>query len=120
MGFIEDTAVTAKDFLDAAVRKTNETVEIQRLKVAVTRKGHELTTEFAELGRLYFDSVKQEADITEEAAPVIASIEEKMSEFAELKRKLSEARGQQICGECGRVNDADAVYCSTCGTKLSK
>ena len=36
----------------------------------------------------------------------------------EIRIKIAEMKGQRICPACGKALEADAVFCSKCGTQL--
>lgn len=118
MGFFEDTVVKAKDVFDVAAKKTNEIVEVQKLKINLSKVNSELSKDFETLGRLAFENITESDEIKEEYKPIVESIKESMKKIDDIQAQIDEQKKIKICKECNTANTENALYCSNCGKKL--
>lgn len=118
MGVLEDAVLKAKDAADFAGKKTNEFVEVSRIKVNITSLEKRIESEYAQLGKMVYKAAKEQTDctdyVTEKATAIDAVIEERKN----LVDKLNKYRNVKICLSCGAENTQNDIYCSKCGTKL--
>ena len=93
MGFFEDSCITAKSILDTAVKKAGDTIDIQKLKIEIAKVQSSIDDDCAELGRLYYNSIKdknsENGENDEAAAKLVDVIDRKKQALAELKQKLN-------------------------------
>ena len=117
MGFnFNDLLESVKRGGKAVAGKTVELTEQAKVSAKIINEKAELDTLYKELGRsVYFAAKNNETDDFENA---FAKIEEKISKIGGLEDKLRELKGNKLCGMCGKINDAEAEYCSACGNKL--
>lgn len=118
MGFFEETVVKAKDVFDVAAKKTNEIVEVQKLKINLAKVNSSVSKDFETLGRLAFEKISEGEDIPEEYKPIVESIKESMKQIDDIQSQIDEQKKGKICKECNTVNGETAQYCSNCGNKL--
>lgn len=122
MGFFEDSCITAKSILDTAVKKAGDTIDIQKLKIEIAKVQSSIDDDCAELGRFYYNSIKdknsENGENDEAAAKLVDVIDRKKQALAELKQKLNIMKHTKTCEECGTVNGKEAAYCNGCGKKL--
>ena len=111
--FVSDAA-NVFDKLGERVTEAFEFSKSQFDKAAVRSKIRE---KYAELGKLYYDSLELGADKSKDIRPIIEQI-------IELKKQLAQAEGDdnaqkdKTCAFCETVSGADCVYCPKCGEKL--
>ena len=118
MGFIEETAVKAKDAFDVVAKKTNEVISVQKLKYNIANLNSQLSKEYETLGRLYFDTLDNAEEIAEEYKDVKLSIDNLKKQISELENELEKQTNVVNCKNCGGKNSSNNAYCSACGTKL--
>ena len=118
MGFLEDSVILAREFIDATGKKSGELVEAQKLKLAIAKFRSQLSEDYQTLGRLANDAAKNGTDIDEVHAAIILAIDEKLEKVARLQEKLAGVKGLRICDQCGCSNPSAAEYCCRCGKKL--
>lgn len=115
-----DSAVNkAKEVLDVACKKTGEVVNIQKLKIDASTLESKREEDYAALGKIYFDSIKDSADNDENVAGLVADIKEKTEQINKLRNEISASKNKRVCPSCGAFVDKNSVYCSVCGAKIT-
>ena len=61
MTFFDESVSTARDILSAGAQKASETIEIQKIKIAIARKKSSINAALKNLGKAYYDSRKTTA-----------------------------------------------------------
>lgn len=98
MDFCEQVLYTVKKTAEAACDKSNQLIEIAKIKYAITTTRNELDKLYNTLGRLcYKASCGEEASETADA--VIKNISEKREELRRLKDELEAAKNKNVCYE---------------------
>ena len=118
MSFIDDSVATAKSLFDEGAKKASETIEVQKIKIAITRKKSNISNDFTTLGKIYYDSCNGNGTAASMCDKLIADIDQKMNELAELENKLADAKKLKICPKCSSKNSSDAAFCNYCGSRI--
>ncbi len=118
MGVFEDTVVKAKDVLDSAVQKTEDMIEVQKLKFSVSNLNAKLAKDYEALGKLYYRMKTEDAQVQDEAESLCCAIEKKQEEIKKLEDKIAENKKCVVCDRCGVKNPAGSAFCSGCGQKF--
>lgn len=115
-----DSAVNkAKEVFDAACKKTGEVVNLQKLKIDASALESKREEDFAALGKIYFDSIKDSADLDKKAAELVSAVKEKTEQIDKLHDEISAYKNKRVCPACGAFVDKNSVYCSLCGAKIT-
>lgn len=115
----ESAVNKAKDVLDVACKKTGEVVNIQKLKIDASTLESKREEDFAALGKIYFDSIKNSEDVDENVAGLAADIKEKTEQINKLRDEISASKNKRVCPSCGAFVEKNSVYCSVCGAKIT-
>ena len=118
MTFFDESVSTAREILLAGAQKATETIEIQKIRVAIARKKSSINAALRNLGKAYYDSCKNDCSAASLCDSVVEDIDVKVAELAELKEKLADARRLKRCTKCGSRNRIDASFCNFCGARL--
>jgi ribosomal protein L40E len=113
----DKTAKKAKDLFDIACKKTEETLNVQKLKFRLASAERDLTKFYAALGEIRYKELKIEETVSDEASAVINSIEFELKEIEELKKEISKLTGTVVCKNCGTALPNKAEFCFKCGEK---
>ena len=70
------------------------------------------------MGRFYYSELKDNEIENEEAARLVAAIDEKNAKIDELRREINNIKNKRVCPKCGASIDKCSVYCNFCGEKL--
>ena len=99
-------------------KKTEDFVELTRLKLALTDVERELAATMEGLGRLVYDAKKSNTDITELLDAGVAEADKLHAKAAMLRRKIAQNKKLRECSECRTFNPEDAAFCKSCGKAL--
>lgn len=118
MEILDKILSNVKKTKKVVIQKSNDVVEITKMKIAINGAENDADELVREIGKLVYDAYKSgegNAELVEEKCTklddIYRDIEEKKSQFAKL-------RNLKKCDECGRENSADATFCDKCGAKL--
>lgn len=115
---LDNVVEKAKDIFSEAGRKTGDFVSIQKLRVSIADLNSKIRKLYTELGRLTYESSKNDTDNSNAIDTAIVKIEEMQDELESLKIKINDMKNKRTCPACGKANGDDAVFCSYCGEKL--
>lgn len=118
MTFFDESVSTAREILSAGAQKAAETIEIQKIRVAIARKKSSINAALRNLGKAYYDSCKNDCSAASLCDSVVEDIDVKVAELAELEENLADARRLKRCAKCGSRNRIDASFCNFCGARL--
>lgn len=110
---IKDTIVTAgKD----VSQKAKEVSEIAKLKLDIRSKEDFVEKQYIALGTSYYAAHKNDEDSAD--TEQFRMITEALSEIERMKKQVLVLKGAAECPKCGAKMPEDAVFCSSCGTKM--
>lgn len=120
MDFFDDVVNKAKDVFDVAYKKTEEviTTEKQSFDISLLKSKNE--KDFAVLGKLYFESVKDAEPVEGAVGEVIERIKSRQQRIAELSAEIQRSKNKDICGSCGAGVQKGSTFCSACGAKMGE
>ena len=115
MDFIDDAVTKAKEAFDVACKKTNEVVTTQKQKFDIASLEAKRTKDFEALGRFYYSELKDNKIENEEAARLVAAIDEKNAKIDELRREINNIKNKRVCPKCGAIIRATKLVNVVCG-----
>ena len=118
--FFESLRQTITDTAEVVGKKTEDLVEIQKLRSRIRNAQSSMETDYKKLGEIIYQRYIGGAVLDEELADVCGLIMELQKETASYKEKLASRRGQNICPVCGNGNPRDAAFCMQCGAQIPK
>lgn len=114
MAFNFDNIISgAKDIFDKASVKAGEAIDYSKNQIDRTQCKAKMKEKFTELGKAYYESVKNGADNAENIKCIIDDIDDIAQKIAEL-----DVKKEKICPACGASNSNDGSFCTACGGKL--
>lgn len=119
MGIFEDLMAGAKNVVDYAGKKTDDVVELSKLKYQSSQLSNELRSLYEKLGCAVYSMMKSEYDNNELIDSLAAEIEEVKNTLQEVNEKIAEKKELKLCPACGTKNDKEASYCMKCGNRLT-
>ena len=118
MDFLDNAVNKAKEAIDIACKKTNEVVSTQKQKFDIATIENKRSKNYEELGKLYFEMVKDSEIENQRAKALVEEIKEKNAKIKELQEEINATQNKRICPKCACVLEDDAVFCSSCGEKV--
>ncbi len=118
MDFFDDMLSKAKDAIDVASKKTGEVVNTQKQKFDIASLESKRAKDFAVLGEIYYNKIKDGECDAENISELVLAIKEKSDKIDALKAEINSAKNKRICPKCGAAIDQISNYCNACGEKL--
>jgi len=119
MGFFEDIVASAKSVLGKAEKKTDQVVELSKLKYQSVQLKSEIKALYEKLGQTVYDMSDDGAADQEAISALIEEITELKAALAVVEDKIIEKRDRRTCANCGAQNVKEAVFCMKCGALLT-
>ncbi len=118
MGFFDDALNKTKEVLNVAYKKTDEVVTIEKQKFAIASLKSKREKDYADLGRIYYEIIKESTDIDDNTRNLVDAISEKNEEIARLNEDIQNIRNKRVCPHCNASIDINSAFCNNCGAKL--
>ncbi len=99
-------------------KKTENFVEIQKLKSQIHTANHEIAQNYEELGEMMYRKYQQGETLDPEIAAICEDITELKAEVASCKEEITQYRGEETCPECGAAVPSNAAFCMKCGAPM--
>ena len=90
MALLDDLTKKAAKFTETAIDKTQEVAENAKIKLKIKNLESDRDDVYRDLGRYYFDLLKDQDSVNDEVAEMRRRIYELNAEIDELKRELDE------------------------------
>ena len=114
----DDLITSAKNLVDIAGKKTDNVVEVSKLKYQYVQMTSELKALYEKLGNAVYTMVKSDFNNKELMDSLIEEIYSLKAKIDEVNLQIAERKNIRICPACGSRNEKDACYCSKCGNKF--
>lgn len=111
---------SAENVTKAAIKKTSESVNTLKLKYAIKDIENNMDSVYKELGKMLYNEYENGAEFEGEYKEKCEKIEGFLSEIDVLRAKIAEISNKQICPNCGKSNEIDAKFCSSCGEEMGE
>jgi len=109
----------ARSAADAASQKTNEMVELSKLKYNIKQIQWDIEKAYSKLGAFVYEAKKRGdedfADLINLAHGEIDLLGEKLEE---LEKQLLTCKKVSKCSTCNKENAKDAAFCQRCGAGI--
>lgn len=117
---IDDFIGMAKDVVDTVAKKTEDVVEVSKMKLETVRINNQLTCLYEELGRCVYQAEKRACKDDGISQEIQDEIKEALAKLDELTKEIADKKNNVFCCKCGAVNEKENCYCGKCGAKLVK
>ena len=118
--FFETLRQTITDTAEVVGKKTEDLVEIQKLRSRIRNAQRNVEADYQKLGEIIYQRYIGGAVLDDELADVCSKIMELQKETASYKEELAGRKGQNVCPVCGSGNPKDAAFCMQCGAPMPK
>lgn len=120
MAFWEDLQKGVADAASFTAKKTSELTGIAKLKYTIHSNEQKLDKCFAEIGRLYYEMKKEEADHEIEISTLMMQVDKISADLVLNNAELMKLKKSVPCPECGAEIAKECIFCPVCGLKLDK
>ncbi len=118
MDNFDNTVQKAKDAFDIVLKKTGDFVNVGKQKISAASLNSKLNKEYAKLGKIYFDLIKDSDNQTQDVADLVSEIKQLEVEIKNLMAEIDSAEGKITCSKCKAKSPAKALFCSNCGERF--
>ncbi len=118
MDWFENVKGNVKKTTEKAMAKSNELLELTKLRFSISEAESELEELAQKLGEKVYNDYKAGAELSEEYLIFCHDLDNKNASLALLEEQLAKIKNVKKCERCGRENVLDANYCISCGEKL--
>lgn len=118
MGFFDNALNKTKEVLDVACKKTDEVVTIEKQKFAIASLKSKREKDYADLGRIYYEIIKESTELDDDTRNLVDAISEKSEEIERLNADIQNIKNKRVCPKCNANIDINSTFCNNCGTKL--
>jgi len=98
-------------------QKAKDLSGIAKLKLDIKMKEDFVEKQYAQVGKKYYETHKDDAVLDYEEVQVI---EEALDIIDKMKAQILDIKGSKECSNCGTLSDESAEFCSNCGARLQK
>lgn len=116
--FFNTLRQTITDTAEAVGKKTEELVEMQKIRSKTISIQRGIDKNYKILGELVYQRFAAGESMDEEVTEICDLILEQVNELSSLKEELAARKNQNCCPNCGSRNPMAAAFCMNCGTKL--
>lgn len=117
---LDDILYRAKNVADVAGKKTDEVINLSKLKYQVKQTQWDMEKAYAKLGAFVYESKKSDEDFTELISLAVSEIDLLCEKLDGLEQQILETKRVVKCSSCGKENELVNAYCSRCGTSLAE
>ncbi|MBR7071887.1 MAG: hypothetical protein IKI29_07010 [Clostridia bacterium] len=118
--FFDQALLKAKEAFDVARKKTTDVVSIQRQRFEVTSLTAKMEKDYAELGEIFFEQIKDSEDMPENVRLLVEAIQEKIQRISELNLEIAQTKNKKVCPDCQGFSENNARFCSHCGAPFEE
>lgn len=119
MDIVEKIIANVGKTTKAVVQRSNDMVELTKLKLAIGNAENEARDVMCEIGRLVYTAYKNGEGEAELVEAKCVQLDEIRDTIAEKKSEYARLRNMKHCPKCHKENDDDALFCSACGERLN-
>lgn len=114
--FIDKTRAAAH----FTAKKTGSAVELSRLKLRAMQLRSQIQSTYERIGTLTYEQQKNYSDNSELIEVCIREIDELFVELNEINVTINDIKNGVKCPACSALNDAQTVYCKSCGVNIKR
>ncbi len=118
MTTVEEVICKARDLAEAAGKKTEEMVNLTKLKWELSETRRAVCAKMEDIGRAVYTAHTEGVSADEKLEMLFADVAALEEKIAAVTAQIDELRGAKACDECGANNPNTAGFCQNCGKKL--
>lgn len=111
MEFINDAVSKTKEMLEAVSKKTEDAINMGKLKYEISSLEKKREKNFATLGKLYFELIENGAEPDGKSVKLVEAIRAKNEKIEELNAFVKTAKDDVVCPECEEESEPSCEAC---------
>ena len=113
--FFGNLSKTLKKTVDTVGKKTDEFVEIQKIRTRQHALEDQIEKNYQDIGQIIYNRYLNGEAFDENLAGICKDITDLEKEIADCKEDVANKRGRIVCPACGASVPKDAAFCMRCG-----
>lgn len=101
-----------------AIRKSNDLVEVTKLKMAVSDLETEINGMMRHIGEVLYEAYKTGNESYGALEEECELIDAKYAQIADLTERMANIKNAKTCPNCKKEMEKTAQFCSACGEKF--
>lgn len=118
MDFLDNAIIKAKETIEVVSKKTGEIVATEKQKFDVSSLKAKLQKDYAKLGRYFYVNITEDTELDDEAKAIVESITAKIESIETLNAEIANAKNKRVCPACRSTIPENSKFCNVCGEKL--
>ena len=118
MDFLDSAIIKAKETIEVVSKKTSEIVTTEKQRFDASTLKAKLQKDYAKLGRYFYVNLKEDTELSSDAKSIVEEISNKLSAIEELEKEIANAKNKRVCPTCKSAIPENSVFCNICGEKL--
>lgn len=116
--FFGSLSKTLKKTVDTVGKKTDEFVEIQKIRTRQHALEDQIEKNYQDIGQIVYNRYLNGEAFDENLAGICKDIADLEKEIAGCKDEVANKRGLNVCPACGAGVPKDAAFCMRCGAAM--
>ena len=116
--FFGNLSKTLKKTVDTVGKKTDEFVEIQKIRTRQHALEDQIEKNYQDIGQIIYNRYLNGEAFDENLAGICKDITDLEKEIADCKEDVANKRGRIVCPACGASVPKDAAFCMRCGAAM--
>lgn len=117
---LESLGKTISEKAEVVSKKTEEAVEVQKIKSQIRVMERNNERDFQDIGKIIYDQFKKGKVVDTEFVELCEAIEEREASIDDYKKQVAEIKGLDVCPNCKEHVEPSVVFCPKCGVKIEQ
>lgn len=118
--FFEDLGKFITETAGNVGKKTEEVMEVQKLKSQIRSLERSNQGDLTDLGKIIYERFRKEEAVDGELEVICEEIRKRRMIIATFEKKLADMKGVKECENCQELIEKDMKFCPHCGAEVKK
>ncbi|MDD3139265.1 MAG: zinc ribbon domain-containing protein [Lachnospiraceae bacterium] len=118
--FFEDLGRKITKTAENVGKKTDEVVEVQKIKSQIRTLEKTNERDFLDLGKMLYERYKNGEVVDGDCAEICEEMSKREEAIAQLEDQVADAKGMVICATCESRIAKGMAFCPNCGAKIEE
>lgn len=118
--FFEDLGKFITETAGNVGKKTEEVMEVQKLKSQIRSLERSNQGDLTDLGKIIYERFRKEEAVDGELEVICEEIRKRRMIITAFEKKLADMRGVKECENCQELIEKDMKFCPHCGAEVKK
>lgn len=116
--FFEDLGKRISETAEVVTKKTEEVVELQKLKNQIRTMERNNERDLRDLGKMVYEKYQIQEVTDPEVVEICEMIEKRDEAIADYEKEIAKKKSGGICESCHAPVGKEMQFCPQCGTKI--